>query len=626
MNADGTLRFEAGQNASGRVEFEYTLSDGDKEKTASVEIENVSPESPMPILLSDRAEIDLSASQNQITVDVLGNDRIPEGVQINNFQAEVIDGSNFVELDYSDDGKVTVTAVAGTIPPGGVDVEIAYSVEDELGATSTSTLTVHVMPAIVGGVNTADVENYDPSSLKKVETDAVFNSTGNSYILYREDESSEWVQIAAQVDGERTASNFLIDKDFDPSSGQFVMMTDSGGGFGGVHALVGTTNAAEGVAISPVVTEAGPGTTNLAFNVGGVEGPAVNDVSIQLTTAPVVTLAPNVDPADPYVPIRDYTFHHEHHFSFNTSIGIRGNTSREFTATISADYLRDNPMTESELVALAMSQTARQARSYAAEHNRTATTSFLRYEGRLEDKDRMTVSNPYDGADVHLVAHGEVVTPPSTGQPQAVAFFVQGDNEIASGRRGDALGRISFEVYPDTVNSDVYDNEDDGGTIELLHAVAYDPSSGETTDLGDEFFIRPTYGLDGEYEIGLESDHSIFASSFEDQTIALKIRATDENGGVYDSTVYFNPTTGTVGGQNEASLGLVSVFNGGDTLTATPTGAERDALMPSVETLLWAPQAESLAGTVFREHILPVGGPIDAGAVLGSLEQAILNN
>ena len=119
INADGTITYTPDADFNGTDEFEYTITDGEDEDTATVEL-TVEPVNDPPVAEDDEAETDVDTS---VVIDVLDND-------------EDVDGDEIELVDVSDDPENGTAVVDGDqieyTPDAGFEGtdEFAYTITD----------------------------------------------------------------------------------------------------------------------------------------------------------------------------------------------------------------------------------------------------------------------------------------------------------------------------------------------------------------------------------------------------------------------------------------------------------------------------------------------------------------
>jgi hypothetical protein len=142
LNANGTLTFTPDPEFSGDVAFEYTVSDGLDEATASVTLTVEAVNDP-PEAVDDEATVNLD--EGEVTIDVLANDTDGEGdeLTVTQINGEVVAAGDEVEVDgglviINEDGTVTFTANEDFSG----ETTFEYTVSDGEGeATATVTVT-----------------------------------------------------------------------------------------------------------------------------------------------------------------------------------------------------------------------------------------------------------------------------------------------------------------------------------------------------------------------------------------------------------------------------------------------------------------------------------------------------
>ena len=146
LNADGTLTFNPAANYHGKVEFTYTVTDGQTPVNGNVTVE-VTSVNDAPVAADDRVT---TPEDQPIEIDVRGNDRDADG-----------DALTVSAVTQPGHGTVTINPVTGnpvyTPAPdyNGTDT-FTYTVRDPSGATSQATVTV-----TVGAVNDAPQAQAD---------------------------------------------------------------------------------------------------------------------------------------------------------------------------------------------------------------------------------------------------------------------------------------------------------------------------------------------------------------------------------------------------------------------------------------------------------------------------------
>ena len=351
------------------------------------------------------------------------------------------------------------------------------------------------------------------------------------------------------------------------------------------------------------------------------------------STVAVSYLPGNTDPEIPFVPVRDYMFsadvtytyrHWSADFSFRTDV----TTTKTVDVTVTADDIEaaGGNVTFDQLVQMAVDR----ADDVATEqHLQLNPDDDILSVGQITiDRSSVDGYNEHQGQPSYLVGFGRTVTPPPGGTA-ASAFFIQGNNQIISGQDGDRLGTVSLEVYPDN-QSVQYLTNDGEVDIQLTRAYAVGPNA-QPTDLGEKFYIRATPGLNGRYEIGLEADQLLAIEDYEGQTIVLEIQATDKNtNAVYETRLYFNPTTQTVEGQVQTSLDLINAFNtNSDTQTTLPN-VPASTIWPSISGSVDPSRFNTIAVTVIntregaKTYNLPFNGPMSEDQIREAVEDAVL--
>jgi len=140
LNADGTLTFNPAANYHGKVEFSYTVTDGQTPVNGKVTVD-VTSQNDAPVAADDRVT---TPEDQPIEIDVRANDRDADG-----------DALTVTAVTQPGHGTVTINPLTGnpvyTPAPdyNGTD-SFTYTVRDPSGATSQATVTV-----TVGAVNDA---------------------------------------------------------------------------------------------------------------------------------------------------------------------------------------------------------------------------------------------------------------------------------------------------------------------------------------------------------------------------------------------------------------------------------------------------------------------------------------
>jgi hypothetical protein len=464
------------------------------------------------------------------------------------------------------------------------DVTVVWS-DPVTGREQTSILRVQARP-----------EDRTPPKTVEIGVEAYTDADAPAQILYRPAEGGRWVQIAG-IDGGVVGNDpFHLRTDDTLAGGEYILVY--GDGTGTTNPLVGTTDAPPADAIAGTVTATDTGAV-LRFttdHTGAQDQMPLATVFLTdpgLTAEKPVEMTPaNVDATaeTALVSRRDYTLEYTYTYDEEqTNYGSQGPISTQTregqTTTLGVTITGDMVVDEATAAAvpslnvgdsISGGLTKSQLFDWANHllSGRISDFKSQRYaDGRWSVKVGGTAEfkqfthNPYEASDNFLVSFGSqqggADTTPS-------AFFIQGDNQLLSGRNGDTLGAISFEVYP-TATDVRQVATDDEGQIRLTSAYAVDNDTGAITeDLSPKFFIRPALGLDGQFEIGIEADQYLLLEDFAGETIVLEVEGIDATTGeTYTTKIYFNPAEAVVEGQTVTSLQLVNRFETTQTLTGS---------------------------------------------------------
>ena len=137
LNADGSLTFNPKANFNGNVLLDYTVSDGAATSHSSVNLQ-VTPVNDAPVAAPDLAS---TLINTPVTVAVLANDIDVDGEKLVVRQASVDDPS-LGGVAINADGSLRFVPAANVSG----NVGLSYVVADPSGATSASTVTVHIGP------------------------------------------------------------------------------------------------------------------------------------------------------------------------------------------------------------------------------------------------------------------------------------------------------------------------------------------------------------------------------------------------------------------------------------------------------------------------------------------------
>lgn len=509
---------------------------------------------------------------------------------IEDLRADDLGALEFVRFDYSGEGVEISQQPDGTFALdvsadviGTRDVTVVWSdpvtVEEQ-----TSILRVQARP-----------QDRTPPETVEIGVEAYTDTDAPAQILYRPAEGGLWVQIADIDRGMVGNDPFHPRTDDTLAGGDYILVY--GDQTGSTHPLVGTTAAPPADAIAGTVTATDTGAV-LRFttdHTGAQDQMPLATVFLtdpRLTTEKPVEMAPaNVDATaeTALVSRRDYTLEYTYTYDEEqTNYGSQGpisTQSREGQTTLGVTITGDMVVDEATAAAvpslnvgdsIAGGLTKSQLFDWANHllSGRISDFKSQRYaDGRWSVQAGGTAEfkqfthNPYEASDNFLVSfglqQGGADTTPS-------AFFIQGDNQLLSGRNGDTLGVITLEVYPSATEVRRVTTEAEG-QIRLTSAYAVDNGTGAITeDLSPKFFIRPALGLDGQFEIGLEADQHLLLEDFAGETIVLEVEGTDATTGeTYTSKIYFNPAEAVVEGQTVTSLQLVNQFESSQTLTGS---------------------------------------------------------
>ncbi|MEM7744935.1 MAG: Ig-like domain-containing protein [Pseudomonadota bacterium] len=222
LNEDGTVTFTPAENFHGDVSFEYTISDGTVESTATASV-TVAPVNDDPDAIDDEAE---GLEDEAIEIDVLGNDTDVDGDQL--FVIDATDGAN---------GTVTF------LPP---TIEIESAGEVTLGDNLIDNGDFEDNP-LAGRLGWATYEEINgwTSPVGKIEVQTRDYSTGNTV-----------GNTVVELDSHGRNSNATLRQEVDvPESGLYQFSLD--------YALRGHNVASNGVGVrinGETVTEVYPDT------------------------------------------------------------------------------------------------------------------------------------------------------------------------------------------------------------------------------------------------------------------------------------------------------------------------------------------------------------------------------
>lgn len=547
------------------------------------------------------ANVVLTASSRPSTVNENGLTREQweqtEGTTvfaIDDLRADDLEGLDFVRFSYSGEGVTISEQPDGTfalnVSPdviGTRDVTVVWS-DPVTGEEKTSILRVQARP-----------EYRTPPETVEIGVEAYTDTDAPAQILYRPADGGRWVQIA-DIDGGVVGNDpFQLRTDDTLAGGDYILVY--GDGTGTTHPLVGTTAAPPADAIAGTVTATDSG-AELRFTTDHTGAQDQMPLATVYLTDPRLTVTVEKEPETSPVNVdeskdtalvsrRDYTLEYTYTYDeevtdLNSLIGTKVVEDQTTTlgVTITGDMVVDQATADAvgslevgDSIATGLTQA--QLFDWAdyllqtgpiAEFNTEKTvsgTSIITQAINGTAEFKQFSYNPYEAADNFLVSFGSQQDGADTSPS---AFFIQGDNQLLSGRNGDTLGVISLEVYPSATEVRQVTTEDQG-QIGLTSAYSVDNETGAITeDLSPKFFIRPAAGLDGQFEIGLEADQYLLLEDFAGETIVLEVQGTDATTGLtYTTKIYFNPAEAVVEGQTVTSLQLVNQFESTQTLTGS---------------------------------------------------------
>ena len=163
LNVDGTVTFSPDADFNGTVSFDYTISDGQAQSTATAIIE-VTPVNDATIARDDVAT---TAEDMPVVLNLLANDSDPDGDALNIVELGTVENGDLLP---NVDGTVTFSPDAdfnGT-------VSFDYTISDGQ-AQSTATATIEVTPVNDHPVATSDVaetEGTDPVNIDALANDS----------------------------------------------------------------------------------------------------------------------------------------------------------------------------------------------------------------------------------------------------------------------------------------------------------------------------------------------------------------------------------------------------------------------------------------------------------------------
>ena len=138
VNADGTITYTPNAGAAGRDSFDYTITDGVAENSATVTVDVINRD-PEPV--DDRAETRLNQA---VSIQVLANDTDPDGDALTVQPATTGPANGTATVNA--DGTITYTPRTGYTGTDSFD----YTISDG-SATATATVTVTVNPTAPAG-------------------------------------------------------------------------------------------------------------------------------------------------------------------------------------------------------------------------------------------------------------------------------------------------------------------------------------------------------------------------------------------------------------------------------------------------------------------------------------------
>lgn len=178
-NGDGTFTYTPVQDFNGADSFNYTISDGTSQDSATVNI-TVNPVNDVPVAADDTASTEVGSD---VVIDVRGNDSDADNDTLTVTAVGSVSGSSGGSVQISNNGA-NVTYTPGS--SAGTD-SFSYTVSDGNGGTDTATVTVTVTSTTIanfGGVwkLTSTVASLTPQVTGGCDNEQVGNTETNNYV------------------------------------------------------------------------------------------------------------------------------------------------------------------------------------------------------------------------------------------------------------------------------------------------------------------------------------------------------------------------------------------------------------------------------------------------------------